>query len=68
MVSKLAITSVCARELIRVEELAASHKLEQMRRVRVLEKQVAWKREGGFDRIETIAEIHVENLKCMHGL
>ena len=33
----------------------------------MLEKQALWKREGGFDRIETIAEMHAESLKCMHA-
>ena len=31
-----------------------------MRRVRMLEKQAAWKREGGFDRIKTITQMHEE--------
>ena len=67
MVSKLAITRGRVRKLIRVRELAASHKLEQMRRVRMLEKQVAWKREGGFDRIEVTAETHKQTLRRLHA-
>ena len=58
MVSELAITRGRVRKLVRVRELAASHKLEQLRRVRMLEKQAVWKKEGGFDSIEVIAEIH----------
>ena len=33
------------------------HRLELMLRLRMLEKQKAWKREAGFDRIEIIAEV-----------
>ena len=55
------------RELTRVRDLASSHKLEQMRRVRVLEKQAAWKREGGFDRVESIAEMHEQTLRRLHA-
>ena len=47
-------------ECIRVRELAATHRLEQMRRLRKLEKQKAWKRDVGFDRIETAAEMDAE--------
>ena len=45
------------RETIRVAELAATHRLGQMRRLLMHEKHEAWKREFGFDRIETAAEI-----------
>ena len=41
LVTELAATRGRLRKLIRVRELAASHKLEQMRRVRMLEKQAA---------------------------
>ena len=54
-------------ELIRDTELALSHKLEQMRRVRMLEKkQAAWKREDCFDGIETDAEIYEHTLSRLH--
>ena len=46
------------RELIWDRELASSHKLEQMRRVRMLEKQAVRKKEGGFNNINVIAEMH----------
>ena len=49
-------------ERIRVRQLAASHRLERMRRLRMLEEQEAWKREGGFDRIEIIPEMHAQRL------
>ena len=45
------------RETIRVAEFAATHRLGQMRRLLMHEKHKAWKREFGFDRIETAAEI-----------
>ena len=54
-------------ELIRDKELASSHQLEQMRHVRMLEKQAAWKREGSFDRIEIVAEIHEQTLRRLHA-
>ena len=57
---------VHVRKHFQVRELAATHTLEQMRRVRMLEKQVAWEREGGFDRIDTITEIHKETLRRLH--
>ena len=62
MVAYLAITYVHVRKLIRARKLVASHNLEQMRRVRTLEKQAAWMREGAFDRIEVIAEMHEQSL------
>ena len=48
---------------IRVRELAASHKLEKMRRVQMLKQRPTWTREIGLDRIETIAEMHEETLR-----
>ena len=45
------------RETIRVAELAATHHLEQMRRLQMHGKHKTWKREFGFDSIETAAEI-----------
>ena len=50
-------TSWCLRETIRVRELAATHRTGQMRRLLMLKEQKAWKREFGFDCIETAAEI-----------
>ena len=37
------------------------HRLERMRRKRMLEKQKAWKRETGFDRIETISKMREQH-------
>ena len=45
------------RETIRVVELAATHRLGQMRRLLMHEKHKTWKREFGFNRIETAAEM-----------
>ena len=45
------------RETIRVAELAATHRLGQIRRLLMHEKHKAWKREFGFDRIKTAAEM-----------
>ena len=45
------------RETVRVAKLAATHCLGQMRRLLMHEKHKVWKREFGFDRIETAAEM-----------
>ena len=45
------------RETIRVRELAATRRLGQIRRSLILEEHKIWKREFGFDRIETAAEM-----------
>ena len=55
------------RKLIRVRELTVSHKLEQMRSVRMLEQRATWMRENGFDRIEVKADRHEETLRHMHA-
>ena len=49
IIAELQATSWCLRECIRVRELAATHRLGQMRRLQMLEKKKAWKREAGFD-------------------
>ena len=45
------------RDTIRVRELAATHRLGQMRRLLMHEKHKTWKREFGFDCIETAAKM-----------
>ena len=50
-------TSWRPRETIQVRELAATYRLGQMRRLRMLEEQNAWKREAGFDYLDTAAEM-----------
>ena len=63
-----AITRGRVPKLIRVRELTATHTPEQMRRVQMLERRATWKREGNFDRIETIlAEIHEKTLRRLHA-
>ena len=57
MIAEIEATSWRFRETIRVRELAATHRLGQMRRLLVHEKRKTWKREFGFDRIETAAEM-----------
>ena len=56
MIAEVEATSGRLRETIRVRELAATHRLRQPRLL-MLEEQKAWKRESGFGRIETAAEI-----------
>ena len=55
------------RECIRVRELVATHRLGQMRRLRMLEEQKAWKRDAGFDRIEITAEVEEQCLRTGFG-
>ena len=57
MIAEVEATSWRLRETIRVRELAAMHRLGQMRRSLMLEEQKVRKREFGFDRIETAAEM-----------
>ena len=45
------------RETVRVAKLAATHRLGQIRSLLMHEKHKVWKREFGFDRIETAAEM-----------
>ena len=56
-------TSWRLRECFRVRELAATHRLERMRRLRMLAKHKAWKREAGFDRIEITAEMDAQRFR-----
>ena len=67
MIAVLRATRECMRELIWDRELASLHQLEKVRHVRMLEKQAAWKREGGFDRIEIIAEMYEKTLRRLHA-
>ena len=67
VVADLAIIRGCVRKLIRVRNLAASHKLEQMRSVKMLKQRATWMRENGFDRIEVIDDRHKETLIRMHA-
>ena len=57
IIAEVEATSRRLRECIRVRELASTHRLGRMRRLRMLGQQKAYKREAGFDRIETIAEM-----------
>ena len=50
-------TSWRLRETIRVRELAATHRLGQMRRLPLIEEHKTWKREFSFERTETAAEM-----------
>ena len=45
------------RETVRVAKLATTHRRGQMRSLLMHEKHKVWKREFGFDRIETAAEM-----------
>ena len=57
MIAEVEATSWRLRETVRVKELAATHRLGEMRRLLVLEDEKAWKQEFGFDRIKTAAEM-----------
>ena len=45
------------RETVRVAKLAATHRLGQMRSLLLHERHKVWKREFGYDRLETAAEM-----------
>ena len=45
------------RETVRVAKLAATHRLGQMHSLLMHEKHKVWKREFGYDRIETAADM-----------
>ena len=60
MIAEVEATSWRLRECIRVRELAATHRLERVRRLRMLEEQEAWKREVDFDGIKVIAEMYAQ--------
>ena len=57
MIAEIEATSWRLRETIRVRELAATHRLGQTRYLLMHEKHKTWKREFGFDRIETAHEM-----------
>ena len=64
MIAEVERTSWRLHECIRVRKLAATHRLERMLRLRMLEEQKAWKREARFDRIEIIAEMHEQHFRA----
>ena len=61
-IQEVEATSWLLREHIRGRELAATHRLGRMRRLRMLEEKKAQKREAGFDKIKTTAEVDAEHL------
>ena len=67
MLAELSAISWRVRERGRVREFASSHRLEQMRRLWMLEEQEVWEREVGFDRIAIIAKMNVQTLRRLHA-
>ena len=63
IIAEVQATSCRLRQRIRVRELAATHRLGQVRRLRMLEEQKAWKREAGFDHIDTAAEMSAQRFR-----
>ena len=57
IIAEVEATSRRLRKTIRDRDLAATHRLRQMRHLRMLEEQKVWKRETGFDYNKTAAEI-----------
>ena len=57
IIAETEATSWRLRETIRVRKLAATHRQGQMRRLLMHKKHNTWKREFGFDRIETSTEM-----------
>ena len=65
IIAEVERTSWRLRETVRIRELAATHRLRQMRRlVMMLEEQKALKREIGFDRNETAAEMDAQRFRA----
>ena len=60
MIAEVETTSWRLRETVRVRELAATHR---MRRLLMLEEKKSWKREVGFDRIETAAKMDAQRFR-----
>ena len=63
MIAEAEATSWRLRETIRVRELAATHRLGQMRRLLILEEKKAWKQEFDFDRIKMAAEMDEKHFR-----
>ena len=63
IIAEVEATSWRLREFIRVSELAATHRLGQRRRLRMLEEQEAWKREAAFDYIDTATEMDAQRFR-----
>ena len=63
MIEEVEATSWRLRECIRVREVPARYRLGRMYRLRMLEEQKASKREVGFDRVETTAEMDADRLR-----
>ena len=63
IIAEVQATTWRLRECIRARKLAATHRLGQMCRLRMLEEQTAWKREAGFDHIETAAEMDAQRFR-----
>ena len=63
MIVEVEATSWRLRECTLVRELATTHRLGRMRRLRMLEEQKAWKREAGFDKIEITAEMNEKRFR-----
>ena len=57
MLEDLGTTIWRLRETVRVAKLAATHRLGKMRSLLIHERHKVWKREFGYDRLETPAEM-----------
>ena len=64
MIADVEATSWHLRECIRARELAATHRLERMRRLRMLEEQKIWKREADFDRIKITDDMDAQRFRA----
>ena len=47
-----------------MRKLAATHRQGRMRHLRILEDKKAWKREVGFDKVETTDEMDAERSRA----
>ena len=63
IIAEVEATSWRLRETIRDREFAATHRLGQMRRLLIFEKQKTWKRKVGFNLIETATEMDAQRFR-----
>ena len=61
IIAEIEATSWRVRESIQARGVAATHRLGQMRRFRMLEKQKTWKREADFDYVDTAGEMDAQH-------
>ena len=67
MIAKSGAVRWRVRELIWTSEPVSSYRLERIRRLLMFVEQEVWKREGCFDEIDIIAEMHAQTLRRLYA-